>query len=451
MASHLGVRFRTRQRNTVVYDVLREREGWSEVAEEDEDDPDSWAFFWADTSWCHEHLSRTKLAPHQRVNHFANHYELTRKDLLVKNLKRAKRALEREGQAEEASRYDFFPDTFALPADYHLFVEHFKSASRDAAADGAPAPLYIMKPVGKSQGKGIFLFNKLSQIADWRHRDAAEPYVCQRYVERPLLLAGKKFDLRVYVLVLSYSPLRVYLYRSGFARFAGARYSTSPRDIRNLEMHLTNVAVQRRSETFDARVGVKMDAKSLRLRLASRHGAEKIDRLFDDVQLLIVRSLLSVANVVVRDPHCFEIYGYDVIVDERLKPLLVEVNASPSLSADSRADYRLKRAMLHDALDAVDVEGLVSGERSGDEPPPLEVGGFDLVWDGGPVVDPDVGGARASCLGCHNESLESFRLEDEDDAENDAEEEDAYASEVESLEAYYEDEADADRFARKPR
>ena len=155
------------------------------------------------------------------MNHFANHYELTRKDLLVKNLKRAKRALEREGQADEASRYDFFPDTFALPADYHLFVEHFKSASRDAAADGAPAPLYIMKPVGKSQGKGIFLFNKLSQIADWRHRDAAEPYVCQRYVERPLLLAGKKFDLRVYVLVLSYSPLRVYLYRSGFARFAG--------------------------------------------------------------------------------------------------------------------------------------------------------------------------------------------------------------------------------------
>ena len=215
-------------------------------------------------------------------------------------------------------------------------------------------------------------------------------------------------------------------------------------------MHLTNVAVQRRSETFGARRRKDGREKSSTAPRVS-HGAEKIDRLFDDVQLLIVRSLLSVANVVVRDPHCFEIYGYDVIVDERLKPLLVEVNASPSLSADSRADERLKRAMLHDALDAVDVEGLVSGERSGDEPPPLEVGGFDLVWDGGPVVDPDVGGARASCLGCHNESLESFRLEDEDDAENDAEEEDAFASEVEILEAYYEDEADADRFARKPR
>jgi hypothetical protein len=86
--------------------------------------------------------------------------------------------------------------------------------------------------------------------------------------------------------------------------------------------------------------------------------------------------------------------------------------------------------MLHDALDAVDVEGLVSGERAGDEPPLVEVGGFDLVWDGGPVVDPDAGGVRASCLGCHNESLESFRLEEEEDDEE---------------EAYYEDEADADR------
>jgi tubulin polyglutamylase TTLL9 len=44
-----------------------------------------------DTGWCHENLDRVRLAAHQRVNHFRNHYELTRKDLLVKNLKRTKK------------------------------------------------------------------------------------------------------------------------------------------------------------------------------------------------------------------------------------------------------------------------------------------------------------------------------------------------------------------------
>jgi tubulin polyglutamylase TTLL9 len=68
-----------------------------------------------------------------------------------------------------------------------------------------------MKPVGKSQGKGIFLFNKLNQISDWKkdlrwRADSPVPenYIVQRYVDNPYLVGGKKFDLRIYVLVTSY-------------------------------------------------------------------------------------------------------------------------------------------------------------------------------------------------------------------------------------------------------
>lgn len=52
----------------------------------------------------------------------------------------------------------------------------------------------------------------------------AENYIVQKYISDPLLIGGKKFDMRIYALVTSYSPLTVYLYRSGFARFTHMRY-----------------------------------------------------------------------------------------------------------------------------------------------------------------------------------------------------------------------------------
>ena len=59
----------------------------------------------------------------------------------------------------QARNFDFFPATFVLPGEYGLFLEEFKRT---------PGQSWIMKPVGKAQGKGIFLFNKLSQISEWK-------------------------------------------------------------------------------------------------------------------------------------------------------------------------------------------------------------------------------------------------------------------------------------------
>ena len=58
-----------------------------------------------------------------------------------------------------------------------------------------------------------------------------EKYIVQRYVNNPLLIGGKKFDMRIYCLVTSYTPLVAYLYRNGFARFTHHRYDNE--DISN--------------------------------------------------------------------------------------------------------------------------------------------------------------------------------------------------------------------------
>ena len=160
------------------------------------------------------------------MNHFRNHYELTRKDHMVKNLKRMVSTLRREG-ASEAAQYDFFPVTYLLPMEYGVFVEDFKRQ--------ADKPIWIAKPTGKAQGRGIFLFTDLRDVKLWKKAsenrgnakndddEDVENYVVQRYITNPYLVGGKKFDLRLYVLVTSYMPLTVWVYRSGFARFSAFR------------------------------------------------------------------------------------------------------------------------------------------------------------------------------------------------------------------------------------
>ena len=67
----------------------------------------------------------------------------------------------------------------------------------------------------------------------------------------------------------------------------------------------------------------------------------------------MLQSLKAVQNAVINDRHCFELYGYDVIIDEHLKPWLIEVNASPSLGASTGADRVMKARLIDDVLSLV--------------------------------------------------------------------------------------------------
>ncbi|KAJ8523858.1 hypothetical protein ON010_g17260 [Phytophthora cinnamomi] len=302
----------------------------------------------------------------------------------------------------EAELYDFWAATFVLPHEYGMFLEEFKRT---------PGGRWIMKPVGKAQGRGIFLFEKLSDISEWK-RDAswkgdgamqaktADTYIVQKYVESPYLLGGKKFDLRLYVLVTSCSPLTFWIYRAGFARFSHTRYSQSKGDMGNLFMHLTNASVQKGADDYDERLGCKWPLHSLKMFLISKHGQEAVDRLFHSIQSLITRSLLAVQPTIIQDRHCFELYGYDVLIDSALKPWLIEVNASPSLTGDTDADYSLKANLVQHTLDIVDLER----RREGNE---LHIGGFDLIWNNGSAVPNAKPNGYSSYLGCAFETMDA--------------------------------------------
>ena len=97
----------------------------------------------------------------------------------------------------------------------NLWMELFQALVEEYRKN--PNSTWIMKPCGKSQGAGIFLINKLSKLKKWSRESKTvfnpnlvkETYVISRYIDNPLLMGGKKFDMRLYVLVTSFRPLKV--------------------------------------------------------------------------------------------------------------------------------------------------------------------------------------------------------------------------------------------------
>ncbi|KAI9143979.1 putative tubulin tyrosine ligase protein [Paraphysoderma sedebokerense] len=369
------IRFRTSLRNTVC-DVMKGRK-WREA-----DSETDWDFFWTDVHWIFEFYDQTPLRDHQKINHFKNHYELTRKDLLVKNVKRFIKDTVKKYGKQAGQSYDFIAPSYVLPQEHALFQEEFKRN---------PKSVWIMKPVGKAQGKGIFLINRLSQISQWKKdprlmarnengdmQEGPEAYIIQKYIEKPYLIGGKKFDIRIYVLVTSFNPLTVYIHRNGFCRFSNSEYSLE--DISNIYIHATNVAIQKTSPNYSQSKGCKWLLRNLKLYIASKHGQEVANNMFADMEAMMVRALLSVQKLMINDKHCFELYGYDILIDENLKPWLLEINASPSLTAETQWDYDLKYNMLNDVFDIVDIERRFTSEKLR-----TKVGGFDLVYHDGPV------------------------------------------------------------------
>lgn len=177
-------------------------------------------------------------------------------------------------------------------------------------------------------------------------------HIAQQYIDNPALIGGRKFDLRLYALVTSFSPLRVYVYRDAIVRLATARYDLS--DLDNAFAHLTNSSINKRSSS---------DCKRALSHLGPHDGsgAQLVRRpeLRQQLAHMVSLTVLSIAAAVPDNGGCFELLGFDVMLDDAGVPHLIEVNASPALSVDGAADVTVKAAMLADMLDVLMTTKLV--------------------------------------------------------------------------------------------
>ena len=237
--------------------------------------------------------------------------------------------------------------------------------------------IWISKPGGKSRGRDIALTTSLSQIDPLYMSPTL--WVVQKYIENPMLYRGRKvtsiqFDIRQWVLVSSFSPLKVWFYEECYLRFSVEDYSDS--DLSNKFIHLTNNSISKHSVKFtnNSIDGCMMHISGLQEYLREMTSRDvwkhEIQPRFKEA---VITTLQSVQTQVGHRKSSFELLGYDFLIDDSFTPWLLEVNTSPAMdystvSLTQKVTESLVKSVLQDSVKII-------VDRRGD------TGKFSLIYE----------------------------------------------------------------------
>uniref|UniRef100_A0A8C7YXE1 Tubulin tyrosine ligase-like family, member 7 n=1 Tax=Oryzias sinensis TaxID=183150 RepID=A0A8C7YXE1_9TELE len=314
------------------------------------DDDETANLIWNDSAVQHEKIA--ELRNYQRINHFPGMGEICRKDCLARNMSKMIKCQPQE--------YSFIPKTWIFPAEYTQLQNYVKELRRKRKQK-----TFIVKPSNGAMGHGIWLIRNCEKLP------AQEHFIVQEYLDKPFLMEGYKFDLRIYILVTSCDPLRIFLYNDGLVRMGTEKYhAPSEANLSQLYMHLTNYSVNKHNENFERDETVDKGSKRSISWFTQflRCNDYDVAKFWGDISELVVKTLIVAEPHVLHayrmcrpgqppgsDSVCFEVLGFDIILDHKLKPWLLEINRAPSFATDQKIDYDVKKGALLNALKLLNI------------------------------------------------------------------------------------------------
>ncbi|NXU20468.1 TTLL7 polyglutamylase, partial [Pardalotus punctatus] len=331
------------------YEIVRvviQEMGFVKTRDEDE----TANLIWSDCAVQQEKIA--ELRNYQRINHFPGMGEICRKDFLARNMTKMIKSQPQE--------YSFIPRTWIFPAEYTQFQNYVKELKKKRRQK-----TFIVKPANGAMGHGISLIRNGEKL------QAQDHLIVQEYLDKPFLMEGYKFDLRVYILVTSCDPLKVFLYHDGLVRMGTEKYHPpSDSNLSQLYMHLTNYSVNKHNEHFERDEtedkGSKRSIKWFTEFLETNN--LDVSKFWSDISELVVKTLIVAEPHVLHayrmcrpgqapgsDSVCFEVLGFDILLDRKLKPWLLEINRAPSFGTDQKIDYDVKKGVLLNALQLLNI------------------------------------------------------------------------------------------------
>jgi hypothetical protein len=179
-----------------------------------------------------------------------------------------------------------------------------------------------------------------------------EYIMIQKYLEKPLLYQGRKFDIRMWIMLMTNRENEVYIFKEGHLKATSLKYNPDSND---LFVHLTNYSVQKHNIHFSKiEIGNEIPFYEFQRELDRKKTGINFKK---DIYPKIVRIVRLTGGAAIQGKmnfmnvkNCFEIFGYDFILDENFKPYLLEINTNPGLEISSPLINQLLPRMIDDAF-----------------------------------------------------------------------------------------------------
>ncbi|KAM6046430.1 inactive polyglycylase TTLL10 [Chlamydotis macqueenii] len=335
--------------------------GWQRIYDNTRED---YALKWCEIK-CRETYYHFKEGK-QLLYQIPNNRVLTSKTGLLCCLREQERVMtkiSRSSPSKLLKMEEFFPQTFRLDLkdERNAFFELCKGEQ-----------IWICKPSCSNRGRGIFLLKNPAavNILQAKLRSTKEyllsekvPYkgprarIVQRYIHQPLLLEGKKFDVRSYLLIACTAPY-VLFFAQGYVRLTCVDYDAASDD---LTVHLTNQYMQKKNSLY----GQLKDETVWRMEHFNSYVNEKFrtshglpeDWVFTvftkRMQQIVLQCFLAAKHKLDCKLGYFDLIGCDFLIDENFKVWLLEMNANPALHTNCKVLRDIIPAVVYESLDLV--------------------------------------------------------------------------------------------------
>lgn len=328
------------------------------------------------------------LAAPPLLNHFEKHSELSDKSKLFMNL--STYCKKHSMNLSSLVPVTFLVDTKSknLNNQVGLFMNYFRALRGETKGKMGFDPevnqavaethfigknIWLIKPADNNRGKGIRIFNTLAEFKSIisesvsgqgiKKASKSGRFIIQKYVESPLVINMRKFDIRIWVLITQ--NLKAFCYSEGYIRTSSEMFSLDENLLNSAFVHLTNNAVQKEScEYSKYEPGNQLSFGFARSYFRENHKAE-FDDILDSIKMQLSTAVgATVGKLNPNNYKCsFEIFGFDFIIDSDFKPWLIECNTNPCLELSSPLLSELIPEMLFSAFNLLFTSDEISSPK----------------------------------------------------------------------------------------